>query len=93
MCKLVILADELVDLRLNQAVLIIEHANVVFESFCLSKQVQVIVVSSEIQASLLFNFRFKIRYDLLLLVNCIGQSCVVVGDLPRLLLDNEPLVL
>lgn len=93
MCKLVILADELVDLRLNQAVLIIKHANVVFESFCLSKQVQVIVVSSEIQASLLFNFRFKIRYDLLLLVNCIGQSCVVVGDLPRLLLDNEPLVL
>lgn len=93
MRELVVFADELVNLGLDEAVLVVEHADVVLEGLSLSQQVQVVVVASEVDPSLLLYLDFKLINDVFLLVHGLRQCCIVIADLPGLFLDDHSHVL
>ena len=64
----------------------------VFKGFSLCKQVQVVIISSEVNASQFFNLCLKILNDFLFLVDGISQLSVVITNLSGLLLDHKSLI-
>ena len=91
-CKFIIFTDKLVDFWLYQTVLVVEHPYMVFKGFSLCKQVQVVIISSEVNASQFFNLCLKILNDFLFLVDGISQLSVVITNLSGLLLDHKSLI-
>ena len=83
--KLVIFADQSVNLRLDEAVLIVKHLYVSFIRLCMSQMVQVFVVSSEIRYFGLFNFICKAYYHCLLILNILlNLMAILTNDLALL---------
>lgn len=91
--QVIVLADQCVDLLLDQAVLLLEHPDVVLQGLRLAKQVQVHVVAAEVGRPLLLNFALELFYDVTLLGGLVSQAADFVADLPSLLLHDEAVVL
>lgn len=71
--QIVVLADELVDFRLYEAILVVKHTNVILESFRLGQEVQIVIVATEINLALLLDLTLELFNNLLLLVAAVRQ--------------------
>ena len=89
LCQIIILAYELLNFCLNQIILVVKHAYVMLKSFCLSKQVQVFIVATEIYCTLLLYFTFKFLNDGLILAYSLLQAWAIIANLSSLLLNDQ----
>ena len=65
----------------------------VLESFRLSDQVEVLIVAPIIDQALLFNLLLKLVNDRSFFIRSICVARALVLDLPRLLLNRQPVLL
>ena len=92
-CQLIVFIDKLVDFWLNQTVLLVQHLDVSLECLWLSKQFKIVIISTEIQSSLLLDFFLKLLDNRSLFIDCVLQCRIVVTNMTSLLLDYKSLIL